>query len=784
MIQYDLLPLDDNVQPNIIRRLYEQRGEITQRFIINPDRSMNYTSEIQAMHPNSQPYFVERTGEFVRFTRHPIQRFYINNAPGRIIGKLDMSSLSFASATTDLASYRENLIASRIHDRVAVSRNVLPYIIPDLGAFCDVYDAAPIFTLLYLTEQVIRDCEATQSDLDIVGVAPPNIVDVDLSTIGGVMAYNQCLGRPNHIFIIRREWTLENIIALSVGLGGSRCLQQPLGGQQPFGGHGLLSMVYPEYTIVVIHQQLPAPPAAGQQNVPPPLWVWDVPDVVHFRQARQQLADFLRQPDAQARGFVRACGIMYYRFTFRNTRPLVPYVPLPQPAPFQCYANWVGGGVNVGRNWQVVTSAQGDFVNVNEPWIAGLRGAQPIPALALQQIQARIDAQTAAAHAADQRNAARVYNQQNVVVRAFIETSTLECGGTTIPVFVQSNFIWWVLNLDRTSDWANKLEMPELDVLRNLPDNLDINIGMVIAMFMSVGVSSWLHKMNITGRLMARVYHAPGPIPMLARVWNDYTNQPDDDIQPIYSAMVSGIMQMTNMIIKPEVFWTAQWSHRDHVGINNNNHAWGRFPYVPYPINPLSLGNILTNLFDIWGVVIYGASANFNAELVVYATGQEGGLYPYLGDSKLQNAASTQTPWYNQPYSSLVINYVTSAREPAVNIPLSFITWGESQTGLQPIRNFLPAGYPVPVLDDLFMYPIGEIITYDWLSQTIRAPVILNANMPAGMLSWLRVLHGTIILNAGIRLAGVVNAPIFNTNNPFRRAKSSIVARTSRRPEN
>lgn len=337
--------------------------------------------------------------------------------------------------------------------------------------------------------------------------------------------------------------------------------------------------------------------------------------------------------------------------------------------------------------------------------------------------------------------------------------SQLECMATTIPQIRCANPIWDFIqhgksNFDRTDIYAEEFKHLQSMEIFELAQ-----VSVLISAWASLGLSTLLNYFNIGGRELASLGLHPGvhgnATPLVRGLMFEETQS-----IPNYIPLALGFPAQTHdVVISPRCYIGMWWCNG---GIDHNVLMWGDVhnwrqrwgSRVPYLNRPLALADGMKNFSHVWGVMSPPVTFNLSKEILFTGPPESRGWQAVLGDSGYSDVAESATPFVYQNYGSLAINALRQHHAILDQWDLTYVDVIKRATAL----TFYPHvgnDIPQPIYrNDLNYIEQGSLLSFDWHSGRVIAPVLSRDMMGAQVFDALQMGSSDPSPNAGISVPG------------------------------
>ncbi|UHK03177.1 MAG: hypothetical protein FuToV7_gp1 [Hangzhou totivirus 7] len=351
------------------------------------------------------------------------------------------------------------------------------------------------------------------------------------------------------------------------------------------------------------------------------------------------------------------------------------------------------------------------------------------------------------------------YNGENIIRYVM---STLEIGQINMPQPSGHNFLWRVIEIEPLYPNSSVFE-EEAKTLRGLSLRLLNYAGVVVASSVSLGVSGFLHYVNISGYdLNCSVLPAPNEN-MLGNFVRELVEARGQHAAPLLVIACGFICQFSNMSISPLSFAGRHWN-------NNLNGVrsllfdeldlwcgvWKR--HIPYLLDPLATAFMLKRWPDIY--LVMAPEVKFDVSLEINMLGPQ-----HLrcwsatsGCSEYNSTCAGSNPYTQVPYGGMVINALRQHYDPGNDWVVHFRVYkcyGKAVEHVYDTVDFQPEYDP-----DFGIIKIGTLLTYTWDTNAVLAPT-LRADIGEGIFSAMSACAFHNLTSAGLYL------PYVQTSDPL-----------------
>nr|AGW51757.1 hypothetical protein [uncultured virus] len=364
--------------------------------------------------------------------------------------------------------------------------------------------------------------------------------------------------------------------------------------------------------------------------------------------------------------------------------------------------------------------------------------------------------------------ATRIMNGQakaNGVTEVFYGC-TLECKKYEMPKPFAHNFLWRVINQEPKekmnehlqSDWE-ELEQMEMDEVQTT--------CALLAALMSAGVSTVLHKYNITGSCLIDIHAYEIRMPTVHPIIRALTDiHEQKDRAAMFCLMSAVVAQISGCNINSSAFtaspWCASYSWVDR-GFRRNVYwmaVWKN--KIPYLFDPIILGPYCHAMPAEWALSKPGMGIDLQNECVIRGAAEIIGWYATAGEKKYDENIAAGKPFLFVCYAPCVLNFILQHEPYNVREPFHLNYEIRQGTGSRILTtNILVDADLQPEMDmDMPHIIPGTLLSYDWESEQQMAPVIYATDLPHGsfmIFSSTAVKHSEY---AGIDFERIVADPI------------------------
>ncbi|UHK03175.1 MAG: hypothetical protein FuToV6_gp1 [Hangzhou totivirus 6] len=315
------------------------------------------------------------------------------------------------------------------------------------------------------------------------------------------------------------------------------------------------------------------------------------------------------------------------------------------------------------------------------------------------------------------------YNGENII--RYI-TSTLEIGQINLPQASGHNFLWRVIEIEPLYPNSAVFEEEAL-TLRGLSLRVLNYAGVVVAAALSLGVSGFLHYVNITGYdLNCSVLPAPNEN-MLGNFMRELVEAKGLHAAPMLIIACGFICQFSHMSISPLAFAGRHWN-------NNLNGVralafdeldlwcgvWAR--HVPYLLDPLAVAFMLKKWPDIY--LIMAPEVKFDVSLEINMLGPQH-LRCWAatsGSSEYNSICAGKSPYVQVVYGGMVINALRQHFLPDEDWVVHFRVYKAYGKAVEHVYDTV--AFQPEFDEDFGIIRIGTLLTYSWDTNAVLAPTL------------------------------------------------------------
>lgn len=313
-------------------------------------------------------------------------------------------------------------------------------------------------------------------------------------------------------------------------------------------------------------------------------------------------------------------------------------------------------------------------------------------------------------------------------------SSTLEIVATAVPQARMTNPMWGFLgkgrkNMDRTQNFA-----VDYQTLRGLQGGQLVHVSVLVAAWISLGISTTLHTFNLTGREMNSLGVAAAVHRNAAALVRDLFIVASNAVNNIYPIAMGFMAQLHNANVCPSVFQGSSWCN---ACINFPDGAflpaasWFlMFPHsVPYLVSPLALATGMSAYSHLWGLSQSPLKFDFSKEMIASGDNATKGWSAHLGTAGYDQKAKSQMPFIYEQYGPLALNAMRQhfGLDAAWQITYDAIERRDSGTVARSL-GILEVDQPEYVAGLNYITP-GTMPSYDWANNRVVAPKVTRAVM-------------------------------------------------------
>lgn len=359
-------------------------------------------------------------------------------------------------------------------------------------------------------------------------------------------------------------------------------------------------------------------------------------------------------------------------------------------------------------------------------------------------------------------------NRYDMPINRFI-MSTLEIGQINLPRASGHNWMWKELRIEPARSNAPYFTA-EYESIRNSNAAVLNRVSVITALYVSLGISTFLDHMNITGRDISDAVLPPENNNNLIRIIEDASRMKNGLGAPILTVGSSFSTQFSDIIINPRVWngrhWCDQFNNIRQIGYDIND-LWGGIwdEYIPYLFEPLAASFLLSAWPSVWGILAPEVTFEVTQEVNMLGP-QEMRLWDAtLGSKNYETNAIGKTPWVKEGYGQMIIN--AFRQQFGVLNP-----WEINQQIYMGVGNkFIKSGdtdaYQPEYDEDFGIIKIGTLLTWRWSIMRNIVPSLRPAVIGDRLFHTMAHAHFNNMNSAGIYLNApqsgfAVNTGIFN----------------------
>lgn len=283
-----------------------------------------------------------------------------------------------------------------------------------------------------------------------------------------------------------------------------------------------------------------------------------------------------------------------------------------------------------------------------------------------------------------------------------------------------------------------------------------------------------LYDLNITAGMMNQWITAAADTPPLFRqimmeALNEPTVHEGNHVEPAALSIPRKAFKIwMGVDVVEQLYMLDRWA-----GDTGEEAAAGAHVYAnmvqavpPRSFNPIIIDNWLSQRPLEWGLCDLRPHVNFTQEVVVFGPAAQQGWIGHLGSSKYAERASGDFPPKMVVYGAQAINVITQhLRRNAQNVPVishQDCVWTPQAVGgtgkSAAVSWNAPVAYAaadVPYQANISSFEPCCIMSFDYVTQTVRAPALVNAALGAQEQDALSYWSGQAVLNGGVALRKV-----------------------------
>lgn len=353
-------------------------------------------------------------------------------------------------------------------------------------------------------------------------------------------------------------------------------------------------------------------------------------------------------------------------------------------------------------------------------------------------------------------------------IESFFVNSMLEMYGTILPQSWSDNPLWR-LQREQTPIPEGSSFRSESRFLHQQASPYYGHMSTLIGLFISLGFSSVLHTMNLTGNnLTSMAKNTAGAVS--TNLIQGLIDAPTNSLISRFSRAACGwYPQVSQISVNPYALITPRWSAFGTMAAAAMPAvSWLRmFPNkIPYLVQPMSILYVGMKLDSNWGLSMPGVKAEFKNELQQFDDQRHLMWCASNGESNYLESAKTETPYLYVPYGGFALN--TIMQESRDNIRnQKFLTIKRiNASGHTPLAN-LPAPwdrYHPQVIPNMFTLYVGTLLTYSWEDEAVMAPALICDEQPRVIQDILECDNLITFRKSGLRFGDVKTFTTLNTN--------------------
>lgn len=325
-------------------------------------------------------------------------------------------------------------------------------------------------------------------------------------------------------------------------------------------------------------------------------------------------------------------------------------------------------------------------------------------------------------------------------------------------------------NIVQSPDIHMDSELNAFSILTTAQINLLLSLRVL---FIRCIMTTILYNLNITGTLIQLyVRNSPLQPASIVNLWNTPLFMVSRAVDPntgysksatIFDIVRDNIYDLSGLAIDTNYFNGKSWNYPRYFAsdLSEDNHYYGNIctNYTFRMDNLLSIDQWLRVRPLSWGISLPNPKANFNKEIISRGPANRRGYYTHLGDINIAEGYKSKHPYVLQLYIPMAINTITQGlRDRYQRLHLRFCRalW---EPNSPPMWDYaVQYEHAYPYLNILHMYGLCTIMTYNWLDDTIVAPMIREIEN-AHVIGAINAIQDQIVPLAGLgkETAAIIN---------------------------
>nr|QUS52825.1 hypothetical protein [Mute swan feces associated toti-like virus 3] len=337
------------------------------------------------------------------------------------------------------------------------------------------------------------------------------------------------------------------------------------------------------------------------------------------------------------------------------------------------------------------------------------------------------------------------------------KTSIGEIGRSVWPRPRDSNWLWRALKIAPVPEEAEVFEGEATELASNTPAVLN-RVGIAIAALMATAIGSVWHYFNITGACLTLWATGAGMAgTAVVTLLNQLNTTPEYGMVPLVMGLTCGIVSQlcgssVNMTCYSGPSWSGGGTGLPQAAVVGPNFWAADAPHsVDYIANPLAAAWLYDIWLDIWGIGDGPVTYCLDDELKTNSPmANQNGWWSTLGDKRYTTASKTDPPHVYRPYGALLLNALAQGWNLAAMVVVNFLQVAIVNDRYD--QSIPGVWHPPQYHAALCLIVPGTLLTYEWSTGYIMAPIVTQGAFGAVNWGYATVKGTKVLTNAGIPL--------------------------------
>lgn len=342
---------------------------------------------------------------------------------------------------------------------------------------------------------------------------------------------------------------------------------------------------------------------------------------------------------------------------------------------------------------------------------------------------------------------------------SFLINSMAEIKGTTMPASHGDNFYWRLLRAQNPLPQAECYKS-EHNMLQRATGQLFGHLMAVTGACVSLSFSHVFQMTNMTGRILTNAFRQNEFNKASSLIQQMTQSSAAEQMPRICRCAAAYLPQISSISINPQAFQMVAWSgYGLAYAATHPLHSWFRTcpNWIWYGVQPPTFFFLGFKLDSNWGYTHPGVKGHFFSETVAYGFERHKLWMANLGTGNYKALATSDQPYLYEQYAAMAINTMCQETRRPIARRVLWVSIPRIETG-ESFVSGVPAewdGFSWSFNDTILIFPAGRILSYDWTTDTVMAPVLAVLEQPVEIQALLTINVMTLFDKAGLAYDGV-----------------------------